>query len=302
MYLLRLVLRPWRAAPFLQLTFSGSLGFSLFLLCFLIWFHQSLSPVLNRIHNGKVLTVFLEANRESASIAATEPHPIEDKIRMAVGAQRNVQIKSVGSSQFLKDLKQDFPDLSDELESLGAEAESLLPRYISVTGSLDEDAASRIQKIPGVSSVEVARAGYTQGSEAFFTLRWILRVVIVGIFMAFGLGWILWMRHQLGVNDDVFDFFKLWGASYWQVKLPSLLIGAFSGLIMGGGAAGLLLLVGPKVLSQIQNLSPLLKELSRFPLPWVGLLPVLTLLFSLLLAGVVKPLSQKSFAMGRFRE
>ena len=129
MYLLRLGLRPWRTALASQAFSALAVGILLCFCGFLHWLQQGLNPVLNRLQQEQVITAYLGSDVEERDQAR-----VIDTIRVSLGAAAEVRL--VDPSQFIGSLKGQFPDLARELEGLGPEAMSVVPRFVTVSGTL----------------------------------------------------------------------------------------------------------------------------------------------------------------------
>ncbi|MGZ3698659.1 MAG: hypothetical protein ACXWP5_11035, partial [Bdellovibrionota bacterium] len=179
MYLLKLSLRPWRISFFSQIFSAIAVGFLLFLVAFLFWMQQGLKPVVARLKGEQVLTAYLQAQ-----VAEGSEKQIVDQIRTSLGAHEEADVRFVGTREFLEQLKNHYPDLGKELEDLGSESTLVIPRYVSITGMLPDTAQEVVRGVRGVESVESSKDRYRHVVGAFSALRWVARLLMLGICLA----------------------------------------------------------------------------------------------------------------------
>jgi len=302
-YLLKLALRPWRLAPFSQVFSALAVGCLLTLMGFLFWMDQGLKPVLRHLSSEEVVTAYLDPSSSGASSGLTggvsvgssgegkDDSHVTDAIRTIVGAHptgdpESVEVKKIGVVQFVGKLKASYPELARELEGLGDEVDSIIPRYVTVSGVFAPGLLDKIRAIPGVESAESSRNRYGHIVSAFSSIRWIARAMAAGLAVALVTGLVLLSRMNNYFHRDTLTLLRLWGASSWSLRLPALLSGGAVGL-MGGLIAGLGWMIwGTWLTGQIRILSPILREM---PSPDLHLVAVL--LVSGILIGVFSGLS-----------
>jgi len=257
MYLLKLAIRPWRLAPFSQL-FSGlAVGFLLLLIGFLFWIEQGLKPVLARLEGEQVITAYLDS-----TVSGGNEKVVVDKIRIALGAESTThgpEVKFVNSTQFIGFIKDRYPNLGRELEDLGQEMEQVVPRYISVSGLLPDTLLEKVKNISGIEFAESSKDRYKQTVGAFSALRWVVRILMVGIGLSLLTGLIQLSRLNAYLQRDSLHLLKLWGADNPTLLAPGLISGLLLGLFGGGIALGGWILLGHGLVRHVRSLSALLK-------------------------------------------
>ena len=253
MFLLKLSLRPWRLAPIGHVFSSLAVGFLLLLAGFLFWMQAGLKPVLARLQGEQVVTAYLDA-----TVDGKDESKIVDSIRTSLGAHaQSSEIRFVGSAQFVENLKGAYPELSRELEDLGPEMATVVPRYVSVAGILPDRALERIKSVPGIESAESSKDRYAHIVGAFLALRWVSRLLIAGVCFALFTGLIHLARMNAFMHREALSILKLWGASQAELRAPGMISGSLVGAL--GGAIALLgwLTAGQWLGSQLRLLSPL---------------------------------------------
>ena len=259
MFRLKLALRPWRRAWLSQLVSTVAVAILLGLSGFLFWFQGALKPVLQRLRNEQVVSVYVKPDLESA-----QAQGLVDSIRATVGsaAIREADVAWVGTEEFLNRIETQDSDLYRELKSMGEEALPLIPRYVSIAGVLPESFLSDLKRMPGVEQVETSRDRNRPAIGAFSTLRWLSRLLLAGIWLALAVGLLHLARTNSYLQRDAIEILRAWGASEWSVRLPSILSGLAIGLTGGLLALGGWWILSQRVIVQIQALSPFLRELS----------------------------------------
>jgi cell division transport system permease protein len=257
MYLLKLALRPWRIAPLSQVFSALAVGFMLMLAGFLFWIDRGMVPVVARLQGEQVITAFLDP-----SLEVKEQERVIDSIRMTVGAHP-AEIDVVEPDQFVGTLREDYPELSKELENLGSEMTALIPKYVSVAGVLPDSTLHEMKQISGIEQVESSKDRYHSVLGAFFALRWIAKLLVVGICMALLTGLIHLSRMNSYLQRDAVSLLRLWGAGHFTLRAPGILSGLWVGL-----SGGLIALAGWVLSSQwlsntLHSLSPLLADLPQ---------------------------------------
>ena len=272
MYLLRLALRPLRLAPLSQIFSALMVGFLLLLAGFLFWMQKGLSPVLARLQGEQVLTVYLKNDVQTKDIAQ-----ITDAIRIAAGAHPN-EVKYVDAPKFISELKGYYQELGQELEDLGDELNSVVPRYVSISSVLPASALDKVKIVPGVEFAESSRDRYRHIIGAFKTLRWVSKLLVAGLCFALLTGLLHLSRMNTYLHQDALSLLRLWGADNFVLRIPGML----SGLLVGftGGAIAFLgwMLTGEWLTQRVRALSPILKTLP---------MPNTNVALSLLLGGAI---------------
>ena len=256
MYLLKLSLRPWRLAPFSQLFSAIAVGFLLFLISFLFWMQQGLKPILTRLQGEQVIVAYIDHSTEKKD----EAH-IVDQIRMSAGAHPTTEVKLVDTSQFIDQLKTQYPDLGRELEDLGQEVDQIVPRYVSVAGILPASTLEKVRQIPGIESAESSKDRYASIVGAFKALRWIAGILMAGLCLALLTGLIHLSRMNAYLHRDALSLLRFWGAGNWILAAPGILSGLIVGFTGGGIAVGGWQTIGNALTLHVRALSVLLKAM-----------------------------------------
>jgi cell division transport system permease protein len=273
MYLLKLSLRPWRSAPFSQVFSSLAVGFLVFVCGLAFWVQSGMDPVLAQIESRQILTAYLDP-----TIDRKEEPKVVDSIRSALGAKAlsatanggsPLEIRFVGSEQFVDQLKAVYPDLSRELGDLGSEMNAIVPRYVSVTGSLPEGSLERVRKVGGVESADSSKDRNRHVVAAFSMLRWVARLLAAGMAIALLTGLVHLSRMNSFLHRETLAILRLWGASAAQLRLPSVCSGLSVGLVGGALAATAWALLGARLIEHLRALSPVLRGMPPAPGVWV---------------------------------
>lgn len=264
MYLLRLAVRPWKAAGVSQVISALAVGFLLCLCGFLVWLQSGLGPIVGRMQSEQVITAYLSPDLEEREQAG-----VIDSIRVSLGAQsatpslaKEIEVRMIEPSQFLNGMKAGFPELVRELEDLGSEAATVVPKFVSVSGALPPDSIERVRRVKGIESAETSRDKIKQTIGAFQALRWISRLLIGGLCLALLAGLVHLARLNSQLQSDATSLLRLWGANEFTLRLPSALSGATVGL--AGGLIGSVswLFWGSWLVRHVRSLSPFLHEIS----------------------------------------
>jgi cell division protein FtsX len=261
MYLLRLGLRPWRVATLSQAISAAAVGLLLCLCGFLYWLQSGLNPMLGRMQSEQVITAYL-----SPELEEHEQGKVIDQIRTSLGAHAEsagggIDVKFVEPSAFLGNIKTQFPELARELEGLGSEVGTVIPRYVSVSGYLNDGAVDKVRAIKGIESAETSKDRLKQVIGAFQALRWMARLLAGGLCLALLTGLIHLARMNSQLHSDAVSLLRLWGATEISLRLPSILSGASVGLL--GGILGTFawMFWGTWLIRHVRAISPLLHEL-----------------------------------------
>jgi cell division protein FtsX len=259
MFLLKLSMRPWRQAPLSHVFSSAAVGFLLLLSGFLFWMQTGLKPVLARLQGEQVLTAYLDA-----SVDPKDEDKIVDSIRGSLGAHsETAEVRFVPARQFVENIKGAYPELSRELEDLGPEMNSVVPRYVSIAGMLPDESLERIKSVPGIESADSSKDRYAHVVGAFLALRWVAKLLIVGVCLALMTGLIHLSRTNAYMHREALLILKLWGASAAELRAPGMISGALVGALGGAIAFASWITAGAWLTSQVRALSPLLREMPQ---------------------------------------
>src|SRR5579885_1952637 len=259
MHLLKLGLRPWRVAGLSQAVSAGAVGLLLCLCGFLYWLQAGLNPMLSRMQNEQVITAYL-----SPELEESEQGKVIDQIRTSLGAHaegRAVEVKYIEPTQFLGNIKAHFPELAHELEGLGSEVATVIPRYISISGYLSQDAVEKVRAVHGIESAETSKDRLKQVIGAFQALRWMARLLAGGLCLALLTGLVHLARMNSQLHSEAVSLLKLWGANEVSLRLPSLFSGASVGLLGGMIGTFAWMFWGSWLIHHVRSISPLLHEL-----------------------------------------
>lgn len=263
MYLMRLALRPWRLAPLSQVSSSLAVALLLVLGAFLQWMELTLEPALARLGQEQVFTAYIDPTLADPDAAKLAP-VMRDAIAVPVGAAP-VEIKYVGTQEFLSGLRGTYPELTRDLENVGADVATLIPRHLSITGLVADGRAhqelmDQIKSVPGVESVESSRDRFTHIVGAFSAVRWVARALILGLCLALLTGLLHLARTNSQLHQDSIGLLKHWGAGPFTLRAPVILSGLCVGVI-GGALAGIGWLTGGSwLIVRIQEISPVFLE------------------------------------------
>lgn len=262
MFLLKLGLRPWRLALWSQIFSALAVGFLILLAGIVFWIDRGLKPVVMRLQAEQVITAYLDTN-----LSVKDEKRVVDQIKTSLGA-RPADVKLVDSGEFLKEIEKSYPDLGRELQDLGQEMNSVIPRYVSVAGVLHKSALDEIKGINGVESAESSKDRYKHIVSAFTTLRWVAKLLVAGLMLALLTGLFQLARMNRHLHEDALSLLKLWGANELTLRMPGILsglvVGATGGLIAFSGW----LFVSHSLVGKVKNLSPMLQEMPMPSASW----------------------------------
>lgn len=256
MYLLKLAFRAWRIAPLSQMFSAIAVGFLLLLIGFLFWMQQGLKPVLIRLQKEQVVTAYL-----NSSATETDEARLLEEVKQLIGSESSAEIRLVTSSQFIQMMKDQYSDLGRELEDLGQDKNQVIPRYISVSGVLNHSVIDQIKKLEGIESAESSKDRYHHIVGAFSTLRFVAKVLMIGVILALLTGLIHLSRMNVYLHQDALSLMKLWGASGRILSTPGMISGLFVGMLGGVIASSGWLTIGYPLTHHIRALSSILKGL-----------------------------------------
>ncbi len=256
MYLIKLALRPWRVAPWSQIFSALAVGFLLVIAGFLVWMERGLIPVVQRLKQEQVITAYLDP-----AVEPKDEAKVADEIRVRLGA-RAIDVKTVPAEKFVAELREHYPDLGRELENLGSEMNAMVPRYISASGIMSEDALEKVRTIKGIESADSSRDRYHHVVGAFMALRLVSRWLAAGLALALLTGLIHLARMNAEIHHDSIELLRLWGAGAIAIRSPGILSGALVGILGGTLAFGAWITAAHWLGGQVSALSPLLQGLA----------------------------------------
>ncbi len=258
MYVLKLALRPWKLAPWSQFSTSVALSGLVLMLGFLYWFQQGMLTVIQELKGEQVLTAYIDP-----SIEGKDVNGVVDQIRSTAASHsqqnREPQVEYVDEIKFVSQLRKHYPELSQELQQLESEQSAVVPRYVSVTGFLEETALEAVQRVKGVESAESSKDRYRQILGAFQVLKWITRLLQIGLAIALFTALIQLSRMNSALQGEAYSLLRLLGASEGSLRMPGLLCGLLVGVL--GGVIALVSwseLAAP-LADHVRGLSPLLR-------------------------------------------
>ena len=139
--------------------------------------------------------------------------------------------------------------------------DTVVPRYISISGILPDNSVSRIKAITGVESAESSKDRYAHVVGAFRALRWMSRLLCVGLAVALLTGLIHLARMNSYLHRDSLSLLRHWGAGEATLKAPAIISGLAVGALGGAMASEGWIVVGGWFAHEIRALSPMLREL-----------------------------------------
>lgn len=255
-----------------QVMSTLSTAFLLILAGLMMWVQDGLKPVLRHLQGEQVITAYIQPD-----VKTGEESKIIDSIRTSLGAHpasasQEASVRFFDTTQFTQQIKTRYPELAQELEELGPEAASVVPRFISITGVLADGALADIRSIPGIETAETSKDRYLPVIGAFVGVRRMAKLLLIGISLALLTG----LLHLARMNDpllrDALSLLKLWGASGWTLRVPGLVSGLSVGLAGGAVAALVWIWVGSEACAQVIALSPVLKMMPPSPQGLAGTL------------------------------
>lgn len=251
MYLLKLALRPWKKAAWVQVLSALSFSFFAFLVSLLFWMDRELKPLVQRLRTDQVITAYM-----SPGVSQQEETGIVDSIRMTVGAAPDIQV--VEPSAFLDELKQSYPQLSDEIAQLGPEMKTAVPKFVSIAGLIPASQVEHVRGIKGIESVEISQNKLRSAAGPFQTLRLFSKIIMIGLCLAWFCGILLLGRMVRGLHLDTMQMMDLLGASHFEKRIPSLLSGSMIGLVSGVIASIGWIWAAPLLIKSLRSFSPAL--------------------------------------------
>lgn len=234
MPILKLSFRAWRKSPLSQL--GATLISASLLLCVALLFCVELSIVETRSHLEKEnrITVFL-----APSVDNEDKNQVIDRLSLSIGAhaESDVQAQYVSPSEALDVLKGKYPELYQEIQGIGREGESLVPRSVHLTANFRSgevgEAVAKLRNISGVESVESTESRNAFVLPAILGFQWLIRLLFLGVAAAWVLGWLSLARAHSAGLVGVKEPLRLWGASSWVSRGPGILSGLWVGFPAG---------------------------------------------------------------------
>ncbi len=251
---LKLAWRPFRLAPLSQASSILTASVLLVLSGFLFWIEQGFAPVVQRLQQEQVITAYLSPQLDRAGETR-----LVDSIQTSLGSAIHVQ--KMSASEFIAELKPRYPELSRELEDMGEEGTALIPRYISISGVFQDQTAQAIHGMPGIESMETSKDRYKNVVGAFRALRWVARLMLMGLALALMTGLVHLVRMNRTIQSDAISFLRLWGANEVVIRMPTLISSWLVGFMGGAIAWAAWATVGVQITMQVKGLSPLLTEM-----------------------------------------
>jgi cell division protein FtsX len=178
---------------------------------------------------------------------------------------------------------------------------AVVPRYVSISGLLANDALAKVRAIVGIESVESSKDRYVHIVGAFSALRWVSKLLIIGLGLALLTGLIHLSRMNAFLHRDALSILRLWGATEAALRSPSMISGLIVGALGGLVASISWLVAGSWLARQARALSPMLRDLPAAPLTLsLGLLigGILVGLFAGALGGVSSGVTANSETRG----
>ena len=259
MYLLKLAMRPWKASPFNQIFTSASLGTLLVLMAFLMWIESSFNPMIERLKHEQIVTAYL-----SPEISQIDEGKVLDSLKVNLGASalKDITVGFVNTEDFLSVVKEHYPKLGQELLNLGTQMNTVVPRFISLSGVFSEEIINKIQRIQGIESVESTKQRYQHIVDSFSTIQWITRVLMFGLMAVIFSVLLHQSRIQAYQFSQTASLLSLFGAGGFLTRVPLMISGLLTGLIGGLFAAVIWFQFGSWFSEQIIHFAPIFQRLS----------------------------------------
>ena len=219
---------------------------------------QGLKSVVVRLQGEQVVTAYLDR-----AVPSSDEQKVTQEIKSALSSFRGLEIKSVDAAQFILSVRNQYPDLAKELEELGKETSQVIPRYVSISGILTDVALEKIKAIPGVENIESSKDRYHHIVGAFSALRWVARLLMIGIALALFTGLIQLSRMNAYLHKNTLTLLKFWGANTKTLASPGMLAGCLVGVLGGLIAWCGWLTVGTWLTQHIRSLSLMLKGMPQ---------------------------------------
>lgn len=264
-----------------QIFSALAVGFSLLLAGFLFWMQDGLRGVVIRLKGEQVVTAYLHPTLDQPGVAKAV-----EEIRASFPPDQKVTLKLVEHREFLDGIKGTYPELVRDLEDLGQEMNQIVPRYVSITGVFPEAQLEQIRKLSGVESAESSGDRSRPIVGAFSALRWLARLMMVGICFALFTGLLHLARMNGYLHQDALGILRLWGADSLALLTPGLISGVMVGALGGLLAAAGWVSIGATLGRHLRTLSPVLKTLPPFSIAIASDLVLVGMVLGLI-AGLV---------------
>jgi len=288
MYLIRLAFRPWRMAPGTQILTTLTLGGVLFFSSFFLWAYFTISPVAEKVKKEQVVTAYFEQNMNTS-----QEGDIVRSIQSVVGS--GVELSVTSPQQFLKEIEVLYPNLRKELLTLGNEVNSVLPKFVSVSGDIPQSVISSIESIPLVSHVETSVDRYKPIIKLFSLIKVASGWVSITLLFVFLASLFLLLVINRSYYSKAIEVFQQMGGDGLINSLPGIFSGASTGFLAGLISGVLWIFTFPFISKTIISVSPLLSDIA-LPLYSVAFYQIV---IATLLGSVVGLFS--SFGVGRIR-
>lgn len=208
------------------------------MILFLFSLQKGLLPVISRLQSEQIVSLYLNQG--------IDLQELQERIGREFPGFDG-EIKPFGISTFLDLLKKQQPHLVKELEALPQEeVNSLIPNVLSMKGVFSSHLTDKLKNMPGVSRIEVIQAKNQSIAKSFSTFRWVIRLLVLGIFFVLVTGFIYLVQMNLHLNQDAFTLLTYWGAAQKAFWIPALFNGCLMGLLGGGMAFLIWILAGSK--------------------------------------------------------
>ena len=257
MYLLKLAFRPWKKAPVSQFLTAASIGVLLFFMGFLLWVQSGLKPVIEKLKNEYVVTVYLEPTLEHS-----QESQLIDQIHESLGSQAEHEFKTIEPQVFISKIREINSHLANELEDLGAESKTVIPKFVTISGTLNNLDLDRLRAFKGVDQVESTRDRNKNTVAAYTVLNRLIGLLILGLCFALLTGLIHLVRINSHMHEDAVLLMKQWGAGIFEMRIPTFVSGLSVGLAGGVIAALSWIFVGSRLVEHIKNLSINLRDIN----------------------------------------
>lgn len=253
---LKLALRPWRHYPGTQALTSLALTAVLFLFGMTRWLNQTVDTAISGIQGRQVMTAYLDP-----ALGEKEGTAIADTIRTQLGSSAN-RVEFQAQEKFLGDLANAYPQLSEEIQQFGNEAQAIAPNFVSIQGRLTDGSIEQVRKIPGVESVSVSKTKFRSLVENLQASRAFTRWMSMALLLALASLLLLVGKLNARLNHETARMIGQLGGSDLEAKMPGLLNLASLGALSGASAALLWRVGASGLAAQARALSPIFERMS----------------------------------------
>jgi cell division protein FtsX len=262
---IKLALRPWKSLPIVQWMGVFSLAILIIGMNAVYWLDGSVDQILKKLSAEKVVTVYLEP---SATIE------LVDTIKTQIGSS-SVDTRLVDQKGFLEELEKSHPQLAKEVQALGADADWVAPRFMTLRGDMTNEAVEKIKALSGVEAVDLSEQRLKPVTQSLRTIQSVSRGFLVGLVIAFLTTLFLIARLNRHVQSDSIRLIRQFGGTAMQAKMPQILHQTFLGTLSGIFASCIWLYAQPIMVYHLGSLSPYFKDLKLqnplFVLSWIFL-------------------------------